>query len=280
MELVDTELVELTIVETPKQRFFRRTASVSVYIPLVALLIQISLLSFAKLSAALAWALALAYCVLPVIGFIAAFAGLCAIPWCGSEKILLRSVVGMVFNGLLLLMVGAVLSAGSSIRQAQARKTNENEALQREASLQMEKVVRKTKLTIAPPPWFNEHPEGRNSSAVIHSYIKGDPTDGQFDVYYTVEELAGTIEPGDHTKRTPNKPEETRLETAWQGLRVQVIRREEDIEGTKALTFDVQVPVSPKAIRVKLTGPRDREEDLKTDLEMVLQGIEGPTNWD
>jgi hypothetical protein len=136
------------------------------------------------------------------------------------------------------------------------------------------------RFTVAVPSAFAEFPAGMQQPNILHSFIKGDPTDQIPDIVCLVENLGGTIRKNDDLSGfAAARPNVTILKEEWKGHRIDVFRVQEDLQGTQVVTFNAQVPVLPQAVQVKMIGLMDRENELMQDLHTILAGIDGPTNW-
>lgn len=67
--------------------------------------------------------------------------------------------------------------------------------------------------------------------------------------------------------------------TSWQSFDVQGFEVPETVNGIDAITFNVQIPLKPKAVQIKLFGPITRKEELRALLPQVLDGLKGHSNW-
>ena len=118
------------------------------------------------------------------------------------------------------------------------------------------------------------------SLSVVHAFVLGDPTDDELDIVLFIEDMRDTI------GRGRLKPEDLppgfqgRLfTTQWNGFDVDAFEVPEQLGEIKTITYNVQIPLKPAAIQLKLFGPADRESELKTLLGQILAGLDGESNW-
>jgi hypothetical protein len=113
----------------------------------------------------------------------------------------------------------------------------------------------------------------------LYAYLKGDPADPAPDLLLALEDLGGTIGQDDLAPLLRQRPEVTLERLPWQGRQIDVMRLPETLDGTAMVTFVAQVPLTPRAVQLRLFGPADREAELRADLLLALAQLAGPTNW-
>jgi hypothetical protein len=236
----------------------KRAALASVVAPGIAVLVNVMTISATQDSRAGKLAIGIAGTSLIVAGLVCAVVGLCGVRKHGRKGILGRSIAGLLINGFLIV---SAFFTFQRMRQIQEQRMQ-------------------PRFTVAAPSAFAEFPAGMQQPNVLHSFIKGDPTDQTPDIVCFVENLGGTIRKDDDLSGfAASRPNVTILKEDWKGYRIDVFRVQEDLQGTQVVTFNAQVPVLPQAVQVKLIGLMDREDELRQDLRAVLAGIDGPSNW-
>jgi len=239
----------------PKPSLAKRAAMFSVVAPGIAVLVNVVTISARQNSQAGKLAIGIVGLSLIVAGFICAVIGLCSIRKHGRKGILGRSITGLLINGFVI--ASALLLMAPILQQRM-----------------------QPRFTVAMPSAYADFPAGMQQPNVSHSFIKGDPTDETPDIVCFVESLGGTIgKDTDLSGFVASRPNVTLLEEEWKGHPIDVCRIQESFQGRRFLTFNAQVPVLPQAVQVKITGPMERENELRQDLRAVLAGIDGPTNW-
>ncbi|HEY1602035.1 MAG TPA: hypothetical protein VGG64_20700 [Pirellulales bacterium] len=115
---------------------------------------------------------------------------------------------------------------------------------------------------------------------IIHGFVLGDPTDDKLDIVLLIEKMGGTISREPLTLEDLPPDFRGRLfKTQWQGFAVDAFEIPEAIDQTRAVTYNVQLPLKRAAIQVKLFGPADRESELQSLLATILSGLKGESNW-
>lgn len=135
--------------------------------------------------------------------------------------------------------------------------------------------------TLTVPEGFRPNAEiAAAAPRILHAFVRGDPNDDQLDVMLIIEKMRRTI------GREPLKPEDLppgfqgRLfTTKWQGFDVEAFEVPEQLGEINTVTYNVQIPLKPVAIQVKLFGPADRKVELKSLLATILNGLHGESNW-
>jgi len=65
----------------------------------------------------------------------------------------------------------------------------------------------------------------------------------------------------------------------WNGFTVDAIEMPTTFGKSKLIQYSVQVPLSPKAIQLRIVGPADDAEQLRTLVQGLLSNLTGKTNW-
>jgi len=131
---------------------------------------------------------------------------------------------------------------------------------------------------LVPPAAFHAEPRLRFSPEIAAAYVDGDPTDEVPDLMLLVEVLPGTI------SREPLPlsalPESSTVYTlTWRELELEVVEIPEWVGDQAMINRNVQVPLKPNAIQLRLVGPAERDEEMAELLPSILATVEGPSNW-
>lgn len=115
---------------------------------------------------------------------------------------------------------------------------------------------------------------------VFHAFEFGEAKDGEVAVVLLIETMRGTIGrerlgPQDMPPGFAGKM----FTINWREFEIDGFEVPEEINGTKTITYNVQVPLKRSAVQIKLFGPVDRESELKGLLKAVLDGMQGESNW-
>ena len=135
--------------------------------------------------------------------------------------------------------------------------------------------------TLALPDGFTERPDLLNSSqGIVHAFQYGRTEKGQLPVVLLIQNLGGTIgrehpRPGDMPPGFNGKL----FTTKWHQFEVDGFEVPEEVNGTKTITYNVQIPLRNAAVQVKLFGAVDRKDELDSLLPKVLDGLQGESNW-
>jgi|GEM_PF-3735520 len=115
---------------------------------------------------------------------------------------------------------------------------------------------------------------------IVHAFRSGDPTDDEVDITFIVEDLDGTIGPERLSiEDAPPGFKGRVFTTMWQDFELDAFEIPEQVGPYELITMNVQVPLKPVAIQVRLTGAKDRKAELNSLLEEILAGLEGETTW-
>jgi hypothetical protein len=115
---------------------------------------------------------------------------------------------------------------------------------------------------------------------IVHAFELGQAAEGEVSVLLLIERMSGVI--GRERVDAANLPAEFNgklFDTTWQGFEVQGFEVPESVNGIDVVTYNVQIPLAPKAIQVRLFGRADQMEMLRAELRKVLDGLHGESNW-
>jgi hypothetical protein len=115
---------------------------------------------------------------------------------------------------------------------------------------------------------------------IVYAFQHGDAAEGELPVLLFVEKLGGVIgrERLDKAHMPPGFNGDLFV-TQWQGFDVDGLKVFEDVNGVKAITYNVQIPLKRQAVQIKLFGRADREAELQPLLRQALDGLKGDSNW-
>jgi len=135
-------------------------------------------------------------------------------------------------------------------------------------------------LTLDIPNGFAEFPEGKQLQRANYVFVKGDTTDRNLDLLFSV-----TAMPGPLPKRRLQTNEiaakaNTILRTFnWRGMQVDGLVVSENLLGTPFTTFNIQLPLLPRALQISVAGPAARQAELEQIAAALLPSIDGQSNW-
>ena len=130
------------------------------------------------------------------------------------------------------------------------------------------------------PEGFSEFPQGKQSPDILYSFLKGDPADTQLDIVVLIERLRGTIGREPLAEDLIPKNMDAALFTEkWLSFELQGFRVREGFGGVSTITRNIQVPLKPFAIQIKVVGEESRDPELAATVRAILAGLKGETNW-
>jgi hypothetical protein len=130
------------------------------------------------------------------------------------------------------------------------------------------------------PDGFVDFPQGKQMPDVVHSYLKGDPTDAKLDVVVLVEALPGTLG-RDYLKEDMLPPDGNAsfVYVEWRSFKLQGMRVRETLGSATAITYNVMVPLIPRAVQLKVIGEEARDAELLALAQTIVRSFDGKTNW-
>ncbi|MBI1249056.1 hypothetical protein GC197_14590 [bacterium] len=115
---------------------------------------------------------------------------------------------------------------------------------------------------------------------IVHAFQLGEAKEGEIPVLLLIEKLGGTIDRKPITREhLPAGFVGEMFDTTWQGFDVQATAVHESVNGLKAITYNVLIPLKRKAIQVRLLIPAEREPEFRPMLRPILDGLHGESNW-
>ncbi|MHC4198549.1 MAG: hypothetical protein ACYSU0_00960 [Planctomycetota bacterium] len=130
------------------------------------------------------------------------------------------------------------------------------------------------------PDGFEPFPQGKQTPGVAHSYLKGDLTDSELDVIVMVEVLPGTLG-RDYLKEDmlPADGGVSFVYFEWRSFKLQGTRVRETLDVATTVTYNVMVPLLPRAVQLKVVGEEARDAELLALTEAIVRSFDGKTNW-
>lgn len=130
------------------------------------------------------------------------------------------------------------------------------------------------------PDGFEPFPQGKQTPGVVHSYLKGDPTDSKLDIIVLVEVLPGTLG-RDYLKEDmlPADGSVSFVYFEWRSFKLQGTRVRETFDAATTITYNVMVPLVPRAVQLKVVGEEARDAELLALVQAIVGSFNGKTNW-
>jgi len=115
---------------------------------------------------------------------------------------------------------------------------------------------------------------------IVHAFQFGEGTEDELAVIMMIEKMGGRL--GRERLTRQNMPpgfSGDLLVVKWREFDVNGLEVPEIANGIEAVTYNVQIPLKGEAVQVKLFGPADRKEELRSLLSRILNGLKGESNW-
>ncbi len=137
------------------------------------------------------------------------------------------------------------------------------------------------RFTLKVPEGFVPSPQiVASSKDILYAFALGDPMDDVMDIYIIIEKMKGLI--GRERLKAKDMPPDFKgrlFTTRWQGFEVDAFEVPERLGEINTTTYNVQIPLKPVAIQVKLISLAERKPELDRLLEETLAGLKPETNW-
>jgi hypothetical protein len=65
----------------------------------------------------------------------------------------------------------------------------------------------------------------------------------------------------------------------WHDFDLDAVEVQEQVGSVEAINYNVQVPLKPEAIQIRVAGPRDQKDQLLVLTNSLLDGLQGQSNW-
>jgi hypothetical protein len=135
-------------------------------------------------------------------------------------------------------------------------------------------------LTLDIPEGFAEFPEGRNMQRANYVFVKGDTTDRDLDLLFSITALPGPLPRRRlQTNEVPAKAGASLRTFNWRGMEIDGLIVSENLLGTPFTTFNIQLPILPRALQISVAGPTARQAELERIAAALLPSIDGQSNW-
>lgn len=208
--------------------------------------------------------------VFVLFGIVSGIVALSAVPRYGSTKLLWPAL-----TGLLLWLSCFALALPSFLRArklAQAKPTILLPVKHLPDAKRVEDV--EMHFTFDLPEGFEPFPAAAKPAQYRHAFLRKIPN--ALGRVVLVQALDGPL-PRLRTKphEMPASIASTHTTFEWRGLEVDGFRVPESINGTKSVTFNVQIPLRQRAVQLGFGGPAEAEAELRTLAEQVLSTLEG-----
>lgn len=130
------------------------------------------------------------------------------------------------------------------------------------------------------PEGFQDFPQGKQMPDVVHSHLKGDPSDSELDVVVLVEALTGTLGRDYLTdEMLPPDGSASFVYVEWRSFKLQGTRIRETLGAATTITYNVMVPLTPRAVQLKVIGEESRDAELLALTKTIVESFNGKTNW-
>lgn len=112
----------------------------------------------------------------------------------------------------------------------------------------------------------------------VHGFRR--PGTSGVDTMVIVERMRGTIgrERLDPSKAPPGFKGRV-LTVYWQGFELDALEVPEQVDGTSVVNYNVQVPLKPEAIQIRVVGAPDDAPQMRALLAGILGSLNGESNW-
>jgi len=127
----------------------------------------------------------------------------------------------------------------------------------------------------APPEICQRNPK------IAHAYTFGEPDENGVIITLMIEPMGGTI--GRERLKPQDIPTNIHGEIGspvrWNGFDLDQFIVYERLHEQQYLTYNVQVPLKPQAIQLKLVGPSSRNAELEQLMAQTVLQLNGQSNW-
>jgi hypothetical protein len=112
----------------------------------------------------------------------------------------------------------------------------------------------------------------------LYAFRKTEPQD--VGVVIIIERMRGTI--GRERLNTSKRPAGFAgrvFAVRWRDFDIDAIEVPEEVNGIETVNFNVQVPLKPEAIQIRVVGRRDQKDQLLQLTNNLLASLQGDSNW-
>jgi hypothetical protein len=131
--------------------------------------------------------------------------------------------------------------------------------------------------TLRLPAGFEEYPPGFEQPDVIHSFalMRDDEP-----VILLISQLRGAIGRDIAVPNSIDGANTTGFDIRWKGeFDLPVVCTREEVDDASFTAMTVLVPLSPRAVGIRVAGSTSREDDMRRILTGAVESLDGPTNW-
>jgi hypothetical protein len=135
------------------------------------------------------------------------------------------------------------------------------------------------KFSLVIPDGFVRDPQlAQAQRDFVYAFRKAEPQD--IGVVIIIERMRGTIgrERLDTSKMPPGFAGRV-LTVRWRDFDIDALEVPEEVNGIETVNFNVQVPLKPEAIQIRVVGRRDRKDQLLQLTNSLLASLQGESNW-
>ena len=130
------------------------------------------------------------------------------------------------------------------------------------------------------PDAFVDFPAGRADAKTTHAFIDGVRGDADPDIIVLVEQLPGKLSrDAFHDLRIPVNVDASVFDVRWNAYDLKCFEMCQQIGSLPAVAINVQVPLAPNAIQIKVVADESRSEEARRVLEGVLASLQGTVGW-
>ena len=135
-------------------------------------------------------------------------------------------------------------------------------------------------LTLDVPAGFMHVPADKEPQRADYVFMKGDPTDKELDLLFSVTVLPGMLPKHRLQTNASSTNAAASVKTFnWRGLEVDGLVVQENLLGVPFTTYRIQLPVAPRALQINLGAPTARKTELDEIVAELLPTIDAKSNW-
>jgi hypothetical protein len=132
--------------------------------------------------------------------------------------------------------------------------------------------------TLRLPEGFQDFPAGRAQGRAAYSYLRGAGTDRQ--IMVSISGLRGALPREIPLPESYPGGELSTFEVRWKReFKVPVVQIRQQVRDISMTVMTVQIPISPRALKVEVAGGATNEEEMRAILTSIVSSLDGKTNW-